>query len=74
MVFRFKLKSMGSLVSFKTFFSADIKISILKNEDEIESKIEHWKLNIEQLDASNSIDTIAFKYRFLCRTEKIHML
>ena len=56
-----------------------------------ESKIEHWKSNIEQLDASNSInlfiylfifftfiltklEAIAFKYQFLCLSEKISML
>ena len=43
-----------------------------------ESKKEYWKSNIEQLDASNieqldasnDIEVIAFKYRFLSRTEK----
>ena len=35
-----------------------------------ESKIEHWKSNIEQLDASNSKEDIAIKYQFLCPTEK----
>ena len=30
-----------------------------------ESKIEHWKSNIEELDASYSVEAIALKYRLL---------
>ena len=35
-----------------------------------ESKIEQRNSNIDQLDASNSMEAIAFKYRFSCQTEK----
>ena len=39
----------------------------------VESRFEHWKLNIENLDTPNSIKVIALKYRLLCCTEKISM-
>ena len=39
----------------------------------VESRFEHWKLNIKKLDKPNSTKVIALKHRLLCCTEKISM-